>query len=92
MSKESVRVYQGKNFHDESFILDECVFLDCSLKNCDLFYSGGDCEWANSTFENCRFHWRGAAKNCFALFQMLNIMSQQAGKPTPPASTTGKAN
>ncbi len=87
MSRESVKVYQGKNYHDESFILDESVFIGCALKNCDLFYAGGDFEWTDTTMENCRFHWRGAAKNSFALFQLLQVATQQALLPKPPTST-----
>ena len=90
--RSEIRVYEDKNLSDQSFILDDVVFIRCRLKNCDLFYSGGDCEWAETHFDNCRFHWRAAAKNSFALFQMLQIMTQQAGIPKPPSSTTGKPN
>ena len=90
--RNEIRIYEDKNLSDQSFILDDVVFIRCHLKNCDLFYSGGDCEWTETNFENCRFHWRGAAKNSFALFQMLQLMTQQASIPKPPSSTAGKAN
>ena len=89
--KNELKVYEDKILDDQSFILDEAVFIRCRLKNCDLFYSGGDCEWVETNFENCRFHWRGAAKNSFALFQQLQLMGQQAHAPVPPTST-GKPN
>ncbi len=92
MSRESVKVYQGKTYHDESFILEDCVFVECHLKNCDLFFSGGDTEWVNTKFENCRFHWRGPAKSTMALLQVLGILPQQPPAPNPPISTATKPN
>ena len=82
--KSEIRVYEDKNFSDPSFVLDEVVFLRCRLKNCDLFYSGGDTEWAETNFENCRFHWRGSAKNTFALLQVTGMLPKQLPAPAPP--------
>lgn len=89
--RSEISVYEDKTLSDQSFILDEVVFIRCRLKNCDLFYSGGDYEWVDTAMENCRFHWRGAAKNSVALFQQLQLMNQQANKPVPPASA-GRPN
>lgn len=89
--KSEVKVYEDKTLDGQSFILDEVVFIRCRLKNCDLFYSGGDYEWVETHFENCRFHWRGAAKNSVGLFQALQVMSQQVPAPKPPTST-GRPN
>jgi hypothetical protein len=89
--RDEVKVYEDKNLNEQSFILDDVVFIRCRLKNCDLFYSGGDYEWVETSMENCRFHWRGAAKNSVALFQALQVMGQQA-VPKPPASTGGRPN
>jgi hypothetical protein len=90
--KLEVSVYEDKNLIDQSFILDDVIFIRCHLKNCDLFYSGGDTEWVDTNFESCRFHWRGPAKNTFALLQNLGLLPQQPGAPTPPASTATKPN
>jgi hypothetical protein len=88
--RNEIKVYEDKTLNDQSFVLDDVVFIRCRLKNCDLFYSGGDSEWANTAFENCRFHWRGAAKNTFALLQSMGILPQQPPAPAPPASTANK--
>ena len=85
--RSEIEVFQDKTLTDQSFILDEVVFIRCSLKNCDLFFSGGDTEWVNTNFENCRFHWRGAAKSTFALLQNMGLIPQQPAAPAPPTST-----
>ena len=84
--RNEVTVFEDKTLSNQSFILDDVVFIRCRLKNCDLFYSGGDYEWVETSMENCRFHWRRAAKNSFALFQALQVMSQ-VPIPKPPSST-----
>jgi hypothetical protein len=88
--RNEIKVYEDKALNDQSFILDDVVFIRCRLKNCDLFYSGGDTEWANTNFDNCRFHWRGAAKNTFALLQNMGILPLQPPVPVPPASSANK--
>jgi hypothetical protein len=90
--KSEIKVYEDKILNDESFILDEVVFLRCRLKNCDLFYHGGDFEWTETSMENCRFHWRGPAKNSVALFQLLQGSNQPQLPPKPPTSTANKPN
>jgi hypothetical protein len=85
--RSEIKVYEDKTLNDQSFILDDVVFIRCRLKNCDLFYAGGDYEWIETSMENCRFHWRGAAKNSFALFLSLQGLSQQQMIPKPPTSS-----
>lgn len=75
-----METYRNQTFEGKSFILEEVAFIQCKLTDCDLYYSGGDFDWANSNFENCRFHWRGTAKNTIALLQSLGMISI----PTPP--------
>jgi hypothetical protein len=81
-----METYRNQNFQGNSFILENVVFLKCKLSDCDLYYSGGDFEWTETFFENCRFHWRGSAKNTLALLQamgmtMTPIPSKNSGIP-----------
>ena len=78
-------VLTGKTFHGENFELEEVVFIDCKLKNCHLFYSGGDYEWANSTFESCHFHFRGPAKKTQELFQQIGLLQTTGQQPAQTA-------
>ncbi len=82
-----------QKFAGRSFVLDEVVFINCLLKDCDFYYSGGDFEWANTTFEACRFHWRGPAKNTMALLQSIGLLKAPSQEPPQvPATTAGKPN
>jgi hypothetical protein len=82
---DSMRIIRGKKFSGESFVLEETVFIDCTLENCDLFYSGGDFEWSNTKFLNCQFRWRGGAKNTVVLLIATGLLKPEA-KPAPPAT------
>ena len=40
--------YEGQNFHKKTFVIEECFFVNCVLRECAFFYSGGDFDWAGS--------------------------------------------
>jgi hypothetical protein len=42
--------YENQALHDEVFVMEECFFFNCVLKECDIFYFGGDVEWTNLQF------------------------------------------
>jgi hypothetical protein len=84
-----METYKNQNFQGKSFILEDVVFVSCKLHDCDLYYSGGDFEWTNCQFENCRFHWRGPAKNAVTLLQVLGALQLPQ---TPPQSSTPITN
>jgi hypothetical protein len=83
-----MRVYRDKTLTSQEFNLEEVAFINCIVRDCDLFYSGGDFDWQGGQFQNCRFHFRGAAKNTLLLFQMIGMVpTQQIQAPvasTPP--------
>lgn len=84
--------YEGEKLAKATFVVEECFFVNCVLTDCDLFYSGGDLEWANTSFENCRWHWRGPAGRMANLMKMLGMMKTQATPPQTPASSSKLMN
>jgi hypothetical protein len=86
-----METHRNQNFQGKSFVVEEVAFINCRLTDCDLYYSGGDFDWMNSNFDNCRFHWRGAAKNTLALFQAMGILNLQA-VPQIPQTAALKPN
>ena len=82
-----MQTLKDQKFENQSFVLDEVCFINCVLKNCDLYYSGGDFEWINTNMESCRFHWRGPAKNTLALFQAIGLLKDLTPPPTVTKSS-----
>jgi uncharacterized protein YjbI with pentapeptide repeats len=76
-----MQVHRDKTFNNQNFDMEQVSFINCTLKDCDLFYSGGDFDWQQSNFVNCRFHWRGAAKNTAALFQLIGMLRTSELRP-----------
>ncbi|MGD0842695.1 MAG: hypothetical protein ABSA32_16240 [Candidatus Acidiferrales bacterium] len=84
---------RDQKFAGRTFVLDDVVFINCELKDCDLYYSGGDHEWINAKFEACRFHWRGPARNTVMLLQVLGFLKPPTGaQPQVPATSAVKPN
>jgi len=81
-----MEAYKNQKFNGRSFVLDEAVFINCTLTDCDIFYRGGDFSYLNTPFVNCRFHFLGAAKNTLALAQSIGMMQPAQ---TQPQSLTG---
>ena len=81
--------HENKEYKNMTFVMEDCFFVNCVLRECDLFYSGGDVEWANLRFENCRWHFRGQAMRTIQLAQQIGML--KAGTiPVPPQ--TGSPN
>ena len=83
-----VTKYEGKTFEKQAFVVEESYFVNCALKECDLFYSGGDSEWINTSFVICRWHWRGPAAKTMQLGQLLGMLKQPEVPPSFPASSS----
>ncbi len=89
-----METFRDQKFAGRSFIVDEVVFINCQLKDCDLYYSGGDFDWTNASFDGCRFHWRAAAKRTVDLLRLIGALKEQSQGPgqIPPTTTGGKPN
>jgi hypothetical protein len=87
-----MRIYEDKNMTDQTFVLEESVFMRCVLKNCDLFYSGGDFEFVELKLDNCRFHFRGPAKNAQMLYMTLGMLRDPSQLPPQGTMTSQRPN
>lgn len=80
--------YEGQKFAKGAFVIEDCFFVNCVLTDCDLFYSGGDFDWASTKFEaNCRWHFRGPALKTMQFLQLIGMVKAQHGPASPPASS-----
>jgi hypothetical protein len=85
-----ITVHEGDTIVASTFVIEEHVFINCKLKNCRLYYSGGTFEWANTTFENCQWGFRDAAGNTLRLQMMIGMIKQgQAPLQNIVAGTAG---
>jgi hypothetical protein len=83
-----VTKYEGQKFTKATFVLEDSFFVNCVITDCDVFYSGGDFDWVNSKFENCRWHWRGPVPKTMQLLSLLGLLTAQ---PTLPLQTADKS-
>ena len=87
-----MKIYQDKSISDQIFVLEENVFMNCTLKNCDVFYSGGDFEFVNLKLDNTRMHFRGAAKSALQLANTLGMLREPSQVPAQVTMTSQKPN
>ena len=84
-----ITVHEGDTFIASAFVVEEHIFINCKLKNCRLFYSGGTFEWVNTSFENCAWGFRDAAGNTIRLAMTIGMLKQ--GQMPPPNITGATA-
>jgi hypothetical protein len=82
--------YEGKTLSKAIFVVEECCIINCTLIDCDFFYSGGDFELVNVRFENCRWHFRSQALKTIQLQQMIGMLPN-VQLPPPPMGDSAKA-
>jgi hypothetical protein len=74
--------------------LDDKCFIDCVYDQCTLVFSGGDVSWFNSTFNNCKMQFSGAADRTVNLMRQFGMLKEETfSKPSaPPTKSAGPVN
>jgi hypothetical protein len=84
--------YQNQTLVGQTFRVEECWFVNCTLKDCALFYSGGPIQLENATMQNCQWKFEGAAQQTIGVLSMIGLLPiqpthlQQQHTPTGPVN------
>ena len=87
--------FEGTTFTTD-VTLDYNEFIDCTMRNCTLFFHGGDFVLNRTKFENVRFGLAGAANSTLAFLRLvrangphlLDELLDQGPQPSPEQSVT----
>ncbi len=58
-----MRVLKDQALENDILDLDDTYLLNCTVKNCEIVYSGKNWAYRNTTFEDCRLTLFGAAQS-----------------------------
>jgi len=83
-----VTIHTNEEIRSTALKIEEHIFRNCRVINCVLVYDGGPFEWANTSFQDCQWSFREAAKNTLQLLQTIGLLTAQQ---TPPSSLPGSS-
>jgi hypothetical protein len=67
--------------------MDDKYFLNCQFTRCVLVYSGGDCEWIDTSFPDCELKLIGPALRALGVLQSFGFANDfGSGSPQPSAA------
>lgn len=83
--------YEGQPLIKRALVLEESWIVNCVLRECVVFYSGGPFRLENATFENCQWKFEGSAQMTCAVLAMIGLLKPGLipAQMTPP---TGPLN
>ena len=87
-----MRKIENQTLVRETLDLEEIFFVNCVVRECALFYSGGDFDWINTRFENCQLLFRDAAKRTMALAQQFGMLRQPGEQPAVGGTSTTRVH
>jgi hypothetical protein len=70
----SITKYQNQTLNDQAFQLEECWFVNCVLRNCTIFYSGGSYEMEQTRMENCSWKFQNEAQRTCTLLSQIGLL------------------
>ena len=88
----SMTKYENQTLTRKVFRLEECWFVNCTLVECTLFYSGGSYTWEKSQFQNCEWKLQGPAQATFLLMTQIGLLPTQPAPGQLKTSMGGSVN
>jgi len=83
--------YEGMTLTKKVIVLEETWLVNCVLRECVIFYSGGSFDVVNATFDSCEWKFQGPAQLTFSLMSMIGLIPPpQLTAPVQPS--TGSVN
>ncbi len=76
-----INKYENQTFQGKAFKLEECWFVNCVLRECTIFYSGGSYEFENTKFEACQWKFQDEAQRTCVLLNQIGLL--KTGQVTP---------
>ena len=70
----------------QAIVLDNRIIRKAVLRNCTLFYGGGQLNISDVEMESCRFAFFGSAGNMLELMKILDVTSPEMIGKTFPGS------
>ena len=83
--------YEGITLTGKVIVLEEVWIVNCALRECVIFYSGGPFDVVNATFDRCEWKFQGAAQLTFSLMSMIGLIPQPQAM-LPMESVPGPVN
>ncbi len=68
--------YEGMTLTKKVIVLEETWLVNCVVRECVIFYSGGPFDVVNATFDSCEWKFQGAAQLTFSLMSMIGLIPQ----------------
>jgi len=80
-----MRVLKDQNIENDVLDLDDTFLLNCTVKNCEILYSGKRYGWRGTSFEKCHFSLFGEAR--WAQIFLGDFGQLKEGKTPPEAKS-----
>jgi hypothetical protein len=68
-------VVDGQTYSKTKLVLDNHVYKNCRIDDCDIYYSGGQYELIDTRVTNCRLILNQPAKGMYAAIQIFKMKS-----------------
>jgi hypothetical protein len=66
--------YQNQTLTGQAFQIEDCWFVNCVLKECTIFFSGGSYEMENTSFQNCQWKFQNEAQRTCQLLSQIGLL------------------